>query len=239
MSITPSIPEIQLFYLRYELENSSSRSQWVQHLIDSHPFCSISIQALMHEIKLFQNLTFKVNVMCKVQVQGHKVDPISYQLTPLLFQFHQPPYSSDISYFKILTMKIQGHVHSSRSNNGSSMLLIGPPIPEIQLVIKLPWNPGSRSWVRLKLHSWSIDSHSFPSMSISPPITELQLKKKKPWKWSHILLTCIPFIQSQLALPFLRCSYFKIRLWKSKVKVILQGHCGSNILSTRIPFIPY
>ena len=135
--------------LKIQVQGNSSRSQWVQYLIDSHPFCSISIHTLIHEIKLFQNLTLKVNVMCKVQVQGHKVDPISYQLTSLSFQFHQPSYFSDISYFKILTMKIQGHVHSSRFNDGSNMLLIGPPIPEIRLYKKLTLKiPGSRSWVR-------------------------------------------------------------------------------------------
>ena len=41
---------------------------------------------------------------------------------------------------------------------------------------------------------------------------------------SNILSTHIPLVPCQSALPFLRCSIFKIWPWKSKVKVIAQGH---------------
>ena len=41
---------------------------------------------------------------------------------------------------------------------------------------------------------------------------------------SSILSTNIPLVPCQAALPFLRCSIFKIWPWKSKVKVIAQGH---------------
>ena len=79
----------------------------------------------------------------------------------------------------------------------------------------------------------------------------------------NILSTHIPLIPCWSALPFLRCSYsknwpwkskvkvmgevlrysiFKIWPWKSRVKVMgevnLKSQCGSNILSTHIPFVP-
>ena len=77
-------------------------------------------------------------------------------------------------------------------------------------------------------------------MLIGPPVSETQLLKKMTFKiqgqghgWgqssksqreSNILSTHIPFIPYQSALPFLRYSIFKIWPWKSKVKVIAQGH---------------
>ena len=41
---------------------------------------------------------------------------------------------------------------------------------------------------------------------------------------SNILLTHIPLVPCQSAHPFLICNIFKIWPWKSKVKVIAQGH---------------
>ena len=41
---------------------------------------------------------------------------------------------------------------------------------------------------------------------------------------SNILSTHIPLVPCQSALPFLRCSIFRIWPWKYKVKVIAQGH---------------
>ena len=41
---------------------------------------------------------------------------------------------------------------------------------------------------------------------------------------SNILSTHVPLVPCQSALPFLRYSIFKIWPWKSKVKVIAQGH---------------
>ena len=40
----------------------------------------------------------------------------------------------------------------------------------------------------------------------------------------NILSTHIPLVPCQLAIPFLRYSIFKVWSWKSKVKVIAQGH---------------
>ena len=61
-------------FSKFDLENPRSRwwvrwtlkvTTWVQHPIDSHPFCSMSIGHPIPEIRLFQNLTLKI------QGQGH------------------------------------------------------------------------------------------------------------------------------------------------------------------------
>ena len=55
---------------KFDLEIWGSRSwmrsqfkvtMWVQHPIDSHPFCSMSIGPPIPEIQHFQNLTLKIN----------------------------------------------------------------------------------------------------------------------------------------------------------------------------------
>ena len=91
----------------------------------------------------------------------------------------------------------------------------------------------------LKVTAWvqhSIDSHPFNSMSIGHPIPEIWLFQNltlkiqgqghgcgERWKsqsGSNILSTHIPFVPCQSALPFSRCSIFKIWPWKSRVKVM-------------------
>ena len=56
-------------FSKFDLENPRSRSwkrwtlkvtTWVQHSIDSHPFHSMSIGHPIHKIRLFQNLTLKI-----------------------------------------------------------------------------------------------------------------------------------------------------------------------------------
>ena len=75
---------------------------------------------------------------------------------------------------------------------------VDPPIPEIQQF----------QYITLKIqgqgHGWGQSS-------------KLQSE-------SNILSTHIPFVPCQWAFPFLRCSIFKISPWKSKVKVIAEGH---------------
>ena len=151
----------------------------------------------------------KVKVMVEIKVESHKVGVTSYRLTSLLFHVNRPCHSQDTAFSNF----------------------------DLE-------NPRSRSWVRgmLKVTTWvqhSIDSHPFRSMSIGPPIPEIQhfqnltLKIQGQghgwgghWKSQHgsnILLTYIPLIPCQSAIPFLRYDFFKIWPWKSKVKVIGEG----------------
>ena len=85
-------------------------------------------------------------------------------------------------------------------------------------------------------------------MSIWHPIVELRLFqnltlkfKGQGHRWGHssksqcgynILLTHIPFVPCQSALPFLRYSIFKIWPWKWRVKVTVL------VTMTHIPFVP-
>ena len=124
------------------------------------------------------------------------------------------------------------------------------PIPEIQLFKKFELeNPRSKSWLRskLKITKWVkhlIDSHPFRSMSIGHPIPEIQHFKNltfkiqgeghgwgecwKPQHVSNIISAHIPFVPCQSAIPFLRYDFFKIWLWKSKVKVMVEVQVGSH-----------
>ena len=78
---------------------------------------------------------------------------------------------------------------------------------------------------------------SYPCMSIHSliPMIELfflnltfkiqgQSHSSRPHNRNNILSTHIPLVPCQSALPFPRYSIFKIWPWKSKVKVIAQGH---------------
>ena len=81
-------------------------------------------------------------------------------------------------------------------------------------------------------------------MSIGHAIPEIQLFQNLtlkiqgqghgwggPWKSQHgsnILLTNIPFIPCQSAMPFLRYDFFKIWAWKSKVKVMGEVNVESH-----------
>ena len=78
-------------FSKFDVEKTRSRSwvrwtlkvtTWVQHFIDSHPFCSMSIGHAIPEMQLFQNLTWKI------QGKGHgsglesqRVGVTSYRLT--------------------------------------------------------------------------------------------------------------------------------------------------------------
>ena len=75
-------------------------------------------------------------------------------------------------------------------------MLIGPPNPEIQLFKKLTLKIQGQGW-----------GQSSKSQSVS-----------------NILLTHIPLVPCQSAHPFPRYSIFTIWRWKSKGKVIAQGH---------------
>ena len=74
----------------------------------------------------------------------------------------------------------------------------------------------------------------WPSRSWDRAISNTDLQNPRSMAWvrskfksqceSNILSTHISFVPCQSALPFLRYSSFKIWPWKSKVKVIAQGH---------------
>ena len=152
----------------------------------------------------------KVKVMGEVKVWSHNVSLTFYWPTCLSFHVNRPSHSWDTTFSKF----------------------------DLE-------NPRSRSWKRrtLKVTTWvqhSVDSHPFRSMSIGHPIPKIRLFQKltlkiqgqgqghgwgESWKSQHgsnILLTHIPLIPCQSAIPFLRYDFFKIWPWKSKVKVMVE-----------------
>ena len=95
-------------------------------------------------------------------------------------------------------------------------MLMGPPIPEIQLFKELTLKIQGQG------HGWNRSS-------------KLQCESNI----MNILSTHIPLVPCRLALPFLRYSFFKVWPWKIQG----QGHSSRsqsryNTLSTRIPFVP-
>ena len=77
-------------------------------------------------------------------------------------------------------------------------MLIGPPVPVIQLFKKLTLK------IQGEGHGWG--------------------QSAKSQCESDILSTHIPLVPCQSSLPFLRYSMFKIWPWKSKVMIIAQAH---------------
>ena len=73
---------------------------------------------------------------------------------------------------------------------------------------------------------------TFPFLKYGYKRIDIENPRSRPW-WgqslksqlkSNILSTHIPLVPCQSALPFLRYSIFKVWPWKSKVKVIAEGH---------------
>ena len=99
---------------------------------DSHPFCSMSIGRSIHEIRLFQTLTLKLQSQghgCD-QRANHIVSPVSYWLASFSFHINQTNNSWDtaISKFDLEISKVkvmseakgQGHILYPVSNRCTS-----------------------------------------------------------------------------------------------------------------------
>ena len=103
---------------------------------------------------------------------------------------------------------------------------------------------GITSFLLISL-SFHVDQ---PSRSWDRAISKTHLENPRWRSWvrskfksqceSNILLTHIPLVPCQSALPFLRYSIFKIWPWKSKVKVIAEGHKVGITPYRLILFIP-
>ena len=104
-------------------------------------------------------------------------------------------------------------------------MLIGPPIPEMQLLKKLTLKIKGRG------HGWGLSSKSQCESNIlstqsALPFLRYSIFKIWPWKSRVKVMdevtvqSHIPFAPCQSALPFLKYSIFKIWPWKSRVKVM-------------------
>ena len=191
-------------FSKFDLKNPRSGSwkrwtfnvtSWVQHSIDSHPFRSMSIGHPVHKIRVFENLTLKI------QGQGHGWGELwRSQCESNIPSTHNPfvPCQSVIrflryNFFKIWPWKskvkvmvevfVQRHKVGVTSYRLTSLSFhVNPPSHSWDTALKKfdLENPRSRSWVRLtlKVTTWvqhCIDSHPFHSKSIDHPIPEIRL----------------------------------------------------------------
>ena len=143
--------------------------------------------------------------MCEVKVLSHNFGQTSYWLTYFWFHINPTSYCYDRAFLKVdfqnprsksklMDTKLVHPIHSYPFRS----MLIGSPVPEIQLFQNLTLKIQGQD------HGWG---QSF----------KLQCE-------SSILSTHIPLVSCQLSIPFLRYSIFKVWPWKSKVKIIAQGH---------------
>ena len=189
--------------------------------VQCHKMCLPDLQSLSALLFLRYSIfniwpwKSKVKVMSEGKVESHNMDPLFSRLTSLSSHVNRPCHSWDMTFLKF----------------------------DLE-------NPMSRPWARWKFsHSGcnilsSIDSHPFRSMSIDPPIPEIQYFQSLTLKiqgqghgwgghWrsqhgSNIISTHIPLIPCQSAIPLLRYDFFKIRPWKSRVKVMGEGNVESH-----------
>ena len=146
-------------FSKFDLENPRSRSwtrwtlkvtTWVQHSIDSHPFRPMSIGGPIPEIRLFQNLTLKI------QGHGHGWDQSwKTQSGCNILSTHNPfvPCQSAIPFLRYSILKFDPE--NPRSMSWGT------------------WALKVTTWVQ---HSHgSIDSHPFNTMSIGHPIPDIWL----------------------------------------------------------------
>ena len=194
---------------KYDFENLRLRSLfkatwWFQHPIDSHPFRSLSMDTLIFEIQLFQNLTLKIQGQDhgKVEALGHKVGPTIFWPThPFNYMSIGPPIP-EIRLFKKLTLKIQGQGHSSRSHRPTSNQLTSLPFHV---------NQPSHSWYMV-ISKFDLEN---PKVKV---MHEVKVQGHLVGPTFH-RLTSFSFHANLPSTP--RYVYLKILPWKSKIKVTL------------------
>ena len=233
MSNGHPIPEIQLFQnftLKIQGQGHGCGQSWKSqsgcNILSTHiPFvpCQSALPYLRYSIFKIWPWKSKVKVMGGVNVESHNMGPTDSNILPT----HIPivPCQSAIpilryNFFKIWPwkskVKVMGEVNVESHNIGPTFYWLtslpsmsnGHPIPEIWLFQNFTLKIQGHG------HGWG-----------------------QSWK-SHsrciILLTQIPFVPCQSALPFLRYSIFKIWPWKSKVKIKWPWWCTTTGLDDSI-----
>ena len=195
------------------LVRSQFKSQWGSNILSTHiPF--------VPELWLFQNLTLKI------KGQGH------------------------------------GWGHNSKSQCGSSILSTHIPFDSCQSALPFlrysifkiwPWKSKVKVIGEVTVQSHNVGLASYrltsllfhvnrPSHSWDTAFSKFDLENQG-LRWGHssksqcrsnILLARIPVIPCQSAVPFLRYSIFKIRPWKSRVKVKWPWCCTTTGLDNSI-----
>ena len=187
--------------------------------------CQMALPFLRYSI--FKVWPWKSKV--KVIAQGHKVGITPYLLLSVSFHVNRPSHFRDtaISKFDIENsrsrslvrskLKVTKWVWHSVDSHPFRSMWIGHPITELRLFQNLSLkikDQGHASGPHFEVTMWvsdPIDSHPFRSMPIGHPIPELRLFQNLTLK--------------------IKCQGHG---WGHTSK----SQCGSNILSTYIPFVP-
>ena len=168
-------------FSKFDLENQGSRlwlrsqfkvTMWVQHPIDSHPFCSMSIGHPIPELWLFQNLTLKIKGQGHGwgHVQSHNVGLAYYRLTSLSFHVNRPSHSWDTAFSKF-----------DLENQGSRSWLRGEVTVQSHNVGLISYRLISLSFhFNQPSHSWDTTFSKFDlenqgSRSYDPGVAQLQV----------------------------------------------------------------
>ena len=211
-----------------------------------------------HRERLLQPITWQIYLPCTTaQGQYHCASNIISNSHPFHSKWVDPPIP-EIQQIQFFTMKIQGQGHgwghSLKSQCKCNILSTRIPFVPCQRVLPFlrysifkiwPWKSKVNvipeghivGTTPYQLISLSFDVHG-PSYSYLLLLKNLTLKIQgqchgwgERWKSHHgsnILLTHIPFVPSQSAIPFLRCSIFRFWPWKSKVKVMGEANVESH-----------
>ena len=96
-----ALPFLRCDFLKFDLENRK-RPRSKLKVIDSHPFCSMSIDPSIPEIQLFQNLTLKIQGQGHERGQSPKPQSVSHFLSIhiILFHVNQPSHSWNTAFTK-------------------------------------------------------------------------------------------------------------------------------------------
>ena len=207
-------------------------------------------------IELFQNLTFKIQGRSQSSMSHTRYNNLSTHI-PVIPPVDRPPFLR-CNCLKELTLKIQGQGHGWGLN--SNTLLTHIPLVPCQLALSFMRYSIFQIWPRKYKVKAIAQGHT---VGITPyrPLPFLGYSYFKIWRRKfkvkvmdgarvesqnmdpiNIRPTHILFVPCQSGFPFLSFDFLNLTL-KIKGQGPGWGHssksqCGSNTLSTRIPFVP-
>ena len=151
----------------------------------------------------------KVKSWLRVKVQGHKVGLTSYRLTS--FRYMAIGHSiSRMRLFQNLTLKIQGHCHSSRSHNGSNIPDSKDPWIDAGQMPIICRNVGLASKLQQSGFFCYLGSLRFIPINLHILDTQLFQNLKIPWRSRKLYFIVIMIL----------CSYIQTMRRFSRINII-------------------
>ena len=185
-----------------------TKGQGQGHSSNSH---SRPIDVPIPDIQFFQqfNLQIQGQVMVEVKVQGHEVGLTSYRLTS--FRYMAIGHSiSRMRLFQNLTLKIQGHCHSSRSHNGSNFPDSKDPWIDAGQMTIICRNVGLASKLHQSGFLCYLGSLRFIPINLHILDTQLFQNLKIPWRSRKLYFIGIMIL----------CSYIQTMRRFSRINIV-------------------